>query len=101
MGGAKGKLSLYEVGFRTPIILNWPGQIPVGVRDDFVSVEDLFPTLLNYAGASPLPDRRGIDLRPLLESGDPVPRDALLGAMEGMRDGPHGRELYSVDDDLP
>ena len=40
--------------------------------------EDLFPTLLDYAGAQPLPDRRGISLRPFIDSGQPVGHDARV-----------------------
>jgi arylsulfatase A-like enzyme len=96
LGGPHGKLSLYERGFRTPLILSWPGHIPVGVRDDLVSTEDLFPTLLGFAGAHPLADRLGIDLRPYIESGRGVPREALVGAMEGIRQNPNGTSGFFV-----
>ena len=64
VGVAKGKGTLYELGFRTPIIFHWPGRVPEGVvRDDLVSSLDLFPTILEYAGLESPPDRRGRSLR--------------------------------------
>jgi uncharacterized sulfatase len=77
---AKG--SMAEMGFRTPIIFNWPGHVPAGiVRDDLVSALDLFPTLLAYAGVAPPEKIAGIDLRPAIEGGAPVPRTELVGEM--------------------
>jgi uncharacterized sulfatase len=82
----KGKDSMAESGFRTPLIFNWPGHLPEGVvRPDLVSSLDLFPTLLDFAGA-PIPSNRvGIDLRSAIETGHPVPRTELIGAMEKVR----------------
>jgi uncharacterized sulfatase len=78
--GPKGKASMHELGFRTPILFHWPGHVPAGVvRDDLVSALDLFPTFLAYAGLDAPPDRMGLDLRPFLESGEPVPRAYLMG----------------------
>lgn len=87
LGGHKGKKSLYEVGFRTPVIFNWPGEIPAGeVKDDLVSLVDLFPTLLDYAGAPQLANRPGVDLRPLLEGKPGSTRSALIGTATALRD---------------
>ena len=91
-GGPKGKQSLYEVGFRTPVLFNWPGHVPAGVvRDDLVSTVDLFPTLLAYAGALRPAGAFGQDLRPAIDEGNPVPRDAIVGHMAEIRgDAPGG-----------
>jgi arylsulfatase A-like enzyme len=53
---------------RVPLLIAWPGRIPAGaVIDPAVGLQDLLPTLLDYAGA-PLPDGlHGRSLRPLLE----------------------------------
>ena len=40
--GGRGKFSLYEMGFRNPIILNWPWRVSAGkVSDALVSTVDL------------------------------------------------------------
>ncbi len=82
----RGKGTMSEFGFRTPLIFNWPGHITAGVvRTDLVSSLDLFPTLLDYAGVPAPPDRVGMDLRTMLEKGTPVPRAALIGHMDSVR----------------
>lgn len=87
-----GKDSMGEIGFRTPLIFNWPGHVPAGVvRDDLVSSLDLFPTLLDYAGAPLPPGRAGIDLRSAIEEGREVPRTELIGAVGRVRPIPIGR----------
>lgn len=90
LGGRTGKLAMHENGFRTPIILNWPGRIPAGVRDEesLVSSVDLVPTILDYAGIARPEWLPGVSLQPLVEGGGPGPREALFGAMEDVRIAP-------------
>jgi uncharacterized sulfatase len=84
VGGVRGKLSMFELGFRTPIVFRWPGRVPAGVvRDDLVSTIDLFPTLLGYAGLVASAGREGIDLRAAIAEGAPLPRRTLYGSMQG------------------
>jgi uncharacterized sulfatase len=81
-----GKDSMGEIGFRTPLIFNWPGRIPAGVvRTDLVSSLDLFPTLLDFAGVPDPPARSGVDLRAAIEHGTKVPRNEVIGAVERVR----------------
>src|SRR5262249_46494957 len=45
-GFGDGKGTLHEQGFRTPLVVNWPGHVPAAVtRDDLVSLLDVFPTV--------------------------------------------------------
>jgi uncharacterized sulfatase len=86
LGGPKGKSSMYELGFRTPIIFNWPGRLPRGRRPgDLVSGVDLFTTLLDFAGLEPPPDRTGINLRPSMLAGGMSSRKAVIGSMSALR----------------
>ncbi len=67
-----GKGMLYEGGVRVPYLFYWPGRIPPGVVCDqpIISV-DLYPTLLEVAGAKP-PENHPLDgtsYLPLLTSG--------------------------------
>ena len=74
-----------ELGFRTPVVFNWPGHIPAGVvREDPVSTLDLFPTILAYGGAKAPEDRPGVDLRPALQ-GLPTDRRDVIGRMRSVR----------------
>jgi uncharacterized sulfatase len=84
LGGPRGKMSMYELGFRTPIVFHWPGHVPSGVRhDELVSSLDLFPTLLDYAGLSTPAGRTGRSLRPAIETRQPRPERPLYGRMAG------------------
>jgi arylsulfatase A-like enzyme len=78
----RGKKGMrYEGGIRVPMIAAWAkpaaGQaaqealkIPAGAHHDgIVSIADLFPTLLEIAGASGVPPFDGHDLRPALKGG--------------------------------
>lgn len=88
-GGPRGKHTLYEVGFRTPLVLRWPGRVPAGaVRRDLVSTVDLFATLLDLAGAPMPPGRTGHSLWPSLARGAPWTRDRIFGGMDELQ--PHG-----------
>jgi arylsulfatase A-like enzyme len=86
LGGRRGKLSLYDAGFRTPVIVSWPGRIDAGMRSDaLVSATDLVPTVLDYVGL-PIPSALpGSSLRPLLEGTTSSLRDMLIVRQEGYR----------------
>ena len=48
------KSGVYEGGVRVPAILRWPGAIRAGATSDqFVSVQDLFPTVAVGVGVAP------------------------------------------------
>lgn len=88
LDGPRGKRSMYDLGFRTPIVFNWPGVVPAGQRrSELVSAVDLLPTLLDYAGAGPAPaDRLGHDLRPVIEGRGEWPRERVFMWMQSVRD---------------
>ncbi|MCH2172824.1 sulfatase-like hydrolase/transferase [Myxococcota bacterium] len=85
-GGGKGKASLHEMGFRTPIVFNWPGVVPAGVVNPaLISTVDLYPTLLDYAQLPPPTDRSGIDLLPIIQAGEGSVRSEIVGTMTYLR----------------
>jgi arylsulfatase A-like enzyme len=46
-----GKGSAYEGGIREPMIVAWSGHVPPNTRcDEYVIIEDFFPTILEIAG---------------------------------------------------
>jgi len=66
-----GKGSAYEGGIREPMIVKWPGKVKAGTRcNDYVIIEDFFPTLLDMAqvkNRETLQPIDGISFVPLLE----------------------------------
>jgi uncharacterized sulfatase len=86
--GPRGKRTMYDLGFRTPIVLHWPGRVPEGVvREELVSTVDLFPTLLDYAGAPVPPGLPGASLRPLVEGRGRLERESVIEGMVEVRGG--------------
>jgi arylsulfatase A-like enzyme len=80
----QGKKTLREIGFRTPIVFRLPGRIESGRRiEGLVSIMDVFPTLLSYAGVATPPDLAGLDLEPVLAGREQTQRDAVIGWMDG------------------
>jgi arylsulfatase A-like enzyme len=85
-GGPRGKLSLYDPGFRTPIVFSWPGHIAAGRRvPNLVSIADVYPTLLGFAGLEASGDRPGIDLGPVLEQRAEPASETVIGHMMMIR----------------
>ncbi|MEI8388103.1 MAG: sulfatase [Verrucomicrobiota bacterium] len=67
-----GKANTYEGGTRVPWIMSWPGHITPGSTNSTpVSTVDLYPTILQAAGAEPPAGQSldGVSLVPLLEGG--------------------------------
>jgi uncharacterized sulfatase len=86
LGGPKGKISMYELGVRTPIIFHWPGRVESGRRlEALVSTVDVFPTLLDYAGVAIPAGLTGQSLRPWLEGGAGPARRHIVGSADSLR----------------
>jgi uncharacterized sulfatase len=86
LGGPRGKLSLYELGVRTPIVFRWAGRIPAGQRRDaLVSIVDVMPTVLDLAGITPPSGLSGTSLRPVLEGRAPALREVIVGRISALR----------------
>lgn len=86
IGGDRGKMSIYELGFRTPIIFNWPGRVPQRkVMNDLISFEDLHASILQYAGAPIPPDHEGNSLVPRIEGWGEPARDQVIGVQDQFR----------------
>jgi arylsulfatase A-like enzyme len=117
-GEAFGEHGAIEHGFaghqeqlRIPLVFRGPG-IPKGVEVETpVSLVDLAPTLLDLAGAAPLPDAQGISLRPAFR-GAALPAERPLffswitAGARGVRHGrwkflsaDHGHELFDLASD--
>lgn len=73
---------LHDVLIRVPLVVKLPGQRNGRIVDQPVSQADLAPTLLDLAGAAPLPRAEGRSLRPLLEGGTLASAPVFTMAME-------------------
>ena len=58
----KSKLSPYDGGLRTPIMVRWPGRVTPRRSDEPAMSIDLAPTILSAAGLEPAPGMQGVDL---------------------------------------
>jgi uncharacterized sulfatase len=65
-GGVRGrKFDVFEGGMRVPMMVRWPGRVPVGAVDEAPVIGvDVFPTVLELFGL-PSPSDRVIDGRSL------------------------------------
>lgn len=110
-----GKVTLFDIGARVPLIIRVPGMTAAGSRSDaMVELVDLYPTLSELAGLKAPADLQGMSLVPLL-SGDPntavreyaysvVSRGKHLGRSVRNQDWryakwPRGEELYDRSKD--
>lgn len=78
-----GKGSAYEGGVREPMIVSWPGTVAPGTRcNQYVLIEDFFPTILEMAGIT---DYKTIQ---------PVDGVSFIPLLKGTGDPSKGRRLY-------
>jgi uncharacterized sulfatase len=76
----RSKQSANEAGTRQPIMFSWPGVIQPGNRgEQLCSSIDIVPTALAAAGAQSPEKLPGLNLLPVLKSGDPTARKACFG----------------------
>jgi arylsulfatase A-like enzyme len=76
---AKSKLSPYDGGVRTPIILRWPGHTKPGRYSDLVSTIDLAPTILTACGVKPTAQMTGLNLLDVAAGKGQLEREAVFG----------------------
>ena len=71
------KTSCYEDAIRIPLVIRWPGQIKPGlIVNQMVGLQDLMPTILEWAGLEPPGHLHGKSLVPLLRGKAPLWREA-------------------------
>ncbi|MBE7494416.1 MAG: sulfatase-like hydrolase/transferase [Verrucomicrobiaceae bacterium] len=76
----RSKQSANEGGTRQPIMFSWPGVIQPGKRgEQLCSSIDIVPTALAAAGAEAPAKLPGLNLLPVLKSGDPTSRKEVFG----------------------
>ena len=81
--GTWWKSCFYEGAMRVPLLVSWPGRLPGGVVPQAVSLLDIGATLLDFAGAPPLPASTGRSLRPMLEGKGDAGEEAVFAEYLG------------------
>jgi autotransporter-associated beta strand protein len=78
-----GKTSLYDLGLKVPMVMNWPNGItnPGRSYNELISHVDIGTTLLALTGASNLPTRPmdGVSLAPVFAGSSAAVRDDVFG----------------------
>ena len=75
------RFDLHDEALRIPLLVWAPGRVQAGrVIDDAVSITDVLPTLMDYAGLPADPALDGRSLKPLLDGGRLAPR-AITAAL--------------------
>ncbi|WP_414661630.1 sulfatase family protein [Horticoccus sp. 23ND18S-11] len=94
----RGLGSVHDAGLHVPLAVRWPGRIAAGrVVEDFVSVTDYAPTILELAGLRPWPEmtaRSFVDL--LLGKPAGVVRDHVFVERERHANVRRGDQSYPV-----
>lgn len=76
----KSKQSANEGGTRQPTMYSWPGTIQPGDRKEQLgSSIDMMPTSLAAAGVEIPENLPGLNLLPILKTGEPSPRQEVFG----------------------
>ncbi|MEL7119176.1 MAG: sulfatase-like hydrolase/transferase, partial [Bacteroidota bacterium] len=79
-GGDKGKSSIYDMSFRSPIIFTLGDKIKKGVRTDaIIHSADIPATILDYVGIAIPEDFYGVSFRDVIEGNKESIRDFVQG----------------------
>lgn len=80
------KAQMFEGGVRVPFLMRWPGKIaPGSVSDEFLTALEVFPMLVEAAGAS-LPEAvefDGFDMLPVLQGQAKSERESMFWERQG------------------
>ena len=108
--GLWGKSNYYEESAGVPIIASLPGVVAEGDSSpEICSLVDIGPTIIEAAGADPIPNVDGRSLWPLLtEAGDPDGPGEIFSELGGFYWGPPSRmirrgpwKLFKYHDETP
>lgn len=92
-----GKLTLYDDGIKTPFIVHWPDTVGAGgTRAQLISMVDLAPTILEWAGL-PLPDNMdGYSFAKMLGSETATTREYVFAERNWHGSNAHERAVRSL-----
>lgn len=79
-GGDRGKSSIYDMSFRSPIIFSWQNNIRKGMRSNaLMHSADIPATILDYVGIEIPEDYYGVSYRSVIEGEQAELRDYVQG----------------------
>lgn len=85
-GGDKGKLSIFDQSFRTPIIFSWDSKIEKGrISDKLIHSADIPATILDYLSIDIPNDFYGQSYKRLIEGDEVQLRDEIIGNVNQIR----------------
>ncbi|RNC88324.1 MAG: hypothetical protein ED556_03830 [Winogradskyella sp.] len=85
-GGDKGKLSVYDQSFRTPIIFSWKDKIKAGaISKALMHSADIPATILDYINVETPKDYFGKSYKTLIEDTNKTDREIIIGKATQMR----------------
>lgn len=92
-----GKLTLYDDGIKTPFIVHWPDSIGVGgAREQLISMVDLAPTILEWAGLPPPESMEGYSFAKMLDSETAATREYVFAERNWHGTDAHERAVRSL-----
>ena len=112
--GTWGKRTPFEASLHSPLIVNFPGQSPIGVKTDaLVELVDIYPTLCDLCQLPTPPQLEGISMVPVLHQPTRPWKTAAFSRIGGQRSirteqyryteqgykGVFGRVLYDYETD--
>ncbi len=84
-GGDKGKLSIYDQSFRTPIIFSWKGKINRAVKKDLIHSADISATILDYLNITPSERLYGQSYKNVIDDNSNEARSEIIGRATQIR----------------
>ncbi len=85
-GGDKGKLSMYDQSFRSPIIFSWKGKIEAGAtKTDLMHSVDIPATILDYLDINIPESYFGMSYKNVIEGKNSNLRKEIVGTIHKMR----------------
>jgi len=84
-GGDKGKLSVYDQSFHTPIIFSWKNKIEPGVSKELMHSIDIPATILDLINVDIPESVDGLTYKKSIQSSASNPREIIIGKATQMR----------------
>ena len=99
-GGDKGKLSVYDQSFRTPIIFSWHNRLPANAKKkDLIHTTDIYATVLDLVNISPSKKSNGRSFKNVINNKASNIRKEIIGNSNKVRDIGPGADPMGKDEE--